>query len=190
MERIMTIGLDCGHTLRGEGTGAEGCGCIEQVLTRELGGLVSRILEAGGCTVVDCTVDESSDGAGQLADRVAKANAQRLDLFVSIHFNAFNGKASGTEVLIHSEDSMARGRAESVVRNISALGYADRGVKTHKAYVLSKTHAPAMLIEVCFIDSAEDMDRYMGGKEAVATAIADGIMGGGYHTAPPPSECN
>jgi len=176
----MIIGIDCGHTLSGEGTGAQGCGYKEEVLTREVGKMVKEYLNKEGHTVIDCTVDKSSK---QLADRVAKANKQSLDLFVSLHFNACvndvkgNGKTTGTEVLLYSLNSKAKPHAERIVKNISALGLKNRGVKTHGAYVLKHTKAPALLVEVCFIDDKDDMDVYLRSPKSVAKAIAEGIIG-------------
>ena len=178
----MIIGIDCGHTLSGEGTGAQGCGYKEQNLTRELGELVTQMLEREGHTVVNCTVDKSYNNSQQLKDRVILANRQKLDLFVSIHFNACvndqvgNGKTTGTEVLVYSTTSKAKPYADRIVKNISNLGLKNRGVKTHNAYVLKNTNAPALLIETCFIDDRDDMNIYLKSPKNVAKAIVEGIL--------------
>ena len=178
----MIIGIDCGHTLSGEGTGAQGCGYKEQNLTRELGELVTQMLEREGHTVVNCTVDKSYNNSQQLKDRVILANRQKLDLFVSIHFNACvndqvgNGKTTGTEVLVYSTTSKAKSYADRIVKNISNLGLKNRGVKTHNAYVLKNTNAPALLIETCFIDDRDDMNIYLKSPKNVAKAIVEGIL--------------
>lgn len=75
----MIIGLDMGHTLSGAGTGARGY-VEETVKNREAGNRLMAMLREKGHTVINCTVDKSSN---DLADRVYKANAQRLDLYVS-----------------------------------------------------------------------------------------------------------
>lgn len=178
----MIIGIDCGHTLTGEGTGASGCGYKEQNLTRELGKIVIEMLKKEGHTIVDCTVDKSTNNSQQLKDRVNKANKQKLDLFVSIHFNACvndqkgDGKTTGTEVLVYSTTSKGKAYADRIVKNISALGLKNRGVKTHNAYVLRKTNAPALLIETCFIDDKDDMNIYLKSPRNVAKAIVEGIL--------------
>ena len=178
----MIIGIDCGHTLSGEGTGAQGCGYKEQNLTRELGELVTQMLEREGHTVVNCTVDKSYNNSQQLKDRVILANRQKLDLFVSIHFNACvndqvgDGKTTGTEVLVYSTTSKAKPYADRIVKNISNLGLKNRGVKTHNAYVLKNTNAPALLIETCFIDDRDDMNIYLKSPKNVAKAIVEGIL--------------
>lgn len=178
----MRIGIDCGHTLSGEGTGSQGCGYREENLTRELGKIVMEMLKKEGHTVYDCTVDKSSNNAQQLIDRVNKANKQPLDLFVSIHFNACvndvkgDGRTTGTEVLLHSMSSKAKPYAERIVKKIANIGLKNRGVKTHNAYVLKHTKAPALLIETCFIDDRDDMNIYLKNPRKFAKAIVEGIL--------------
>lgn len=178
----MKIGIDMGHTLSGEGTGSQGCGYKEQNLTRELGKIVIEMLKKEGHTIYDCTVDKSSNNAQQLIDRVNKANKQPLDLFVSIHFNACvndvkgDGRTTGTEVLLHSMSSKAKPYAERIVKKIANVGLKNRGVKTHNAYVLKHTKAPALLIETCFIDDRDDMNVYLKSPRKVAKAIVEGIL--------------
>lgn len=178
----MKIGIDMGHTLSGEGTGSQGCGYKEQNLTRELGKIVIEMLKKEGHTIYDCTVDKSSNNAQQLIDRVNKANKQPLDLFVSIHFNACvndvkgDGRTTGTEVLLHSMSSKAKPYAERIVKKIANVGLKNRGVKTHNAYVLKHTKAPALLIETCFIDDRDDMNVYLKSPKKVAKAIVEGIL--------------
>lgn len=178
----MRIGIDMGHTLSGEGTGSQGCGYKEQNLTRELGKIVIEMLKKEGHTIYDCTVDKSSNNAQQLIDRINKANKQPLDLFVSIHFNACvndvkgDGRTTGTEVLLHSMSSKAKPYAERIVKKIANVGLKNRGVKTHNAYVLKHTKAPALLIETCFIDDRDDMNVYLKSPRKVAKAIVEGIL--------------
>lgn len=178
----MKIGIDMGHTLSGEGTGSQGCGYKEQNLTRELGKIVIEMLKKEGHIVYDCTVDKSKNNAQQLIDRVNKANKQPLDLFVSIHFNACvndekgDGYTTGTEVLLHSMSSKAKPYAERIVKKIANIGLKNRGVKTHNAYVLKHTKAPALLIETCFIDDRDDMNVYLKSPRRIAKAIVEGIL--------------
>ena len=178
----MKIGIDCGHTLSGQGTGAVGCGYKEQDLTRALGKEVMNLLKKEGHTIVDCTVDKSSSNSQQLVDRVAKANKQTLDLFISIHFNAGvsdvkgNGKTTGVECLVSHTGTKAYDEAQRVCDNIAKLGIKNRGVKVHGAYVIKNTKAPAFLIETCFIDDKDDMALYTKNVNNVAKAIVEGVL--------------
>ncbi|MFM9156438.1 MAG: N-acetylmuramoyl-L-alanine amidase, partial [Dolichospermum sp.] len=90
------------------------------------------------------------------------------------HFNAFNGKANGTEIFAISDSG--RKVAQKVLDEIVKLGFFNRGVKSGShLYVLRRTNMPGILIEGCFIDSAKDMQIYDG--EAMANAIVAGLTG-------------
>ena len=179
----LIIGIDMGHTLSGEGTGAQGCGYKEQDLTRELGKKVIGHLKSLGHTVIDCTVDKASSNSAQLSERVRKANAYNLDIFVSIHFNACvndqkgDGKTTGTEVLICKGSTRAKTFATNVVNEIASIGLKNRGVKESTVYVVKNTKAPAILIETCFIDDRDDMNIYLKNVDKTARAIVKGLTG-------------
>ena len=167
----MKINLDMGHVLRGADTGAEGCGRREQDCTREIGYKVKAKLEALGHSVCVCSVDSSGTVNESLASRVNKANANGGDLYVSIHLNA--GGGHGTEIYTYQGRELSAAR--NVLNNICGLGYANRGIKGANLYVINHTSMPAMLIECCFIDSNDDMERY--NAEDIANAIVKGLVG-------------
>ncbi|MBR1781097.1 MAG: N-acetylmuramoyl-L-alanine amidase, partial [Oscillospiraceae bacterium] len=59
---------------------------------------------------------------------------------------------------------------------IAALGFRNRGLKTRKdLYVLKYTKAPALIVECCFADDADDVKLYDPDK--MARAIVKGITG-------------
>ena len=106
-----------------------------------------------------------------------EANAAECDVFISIHFNAFNGRASGTETLISgSTGSLMLGHC--IQSNIRAvLSLPNRGLKERpEFFVLRRTMMPAVLVEVCFIANDSDWRRYDAHADDVARAIATGIM--------------
>ena len=170
----MRIGINCGHTVSGQ----PGCGAVgyidESVETRNVGRALERIFKNAGHTVIDCTNDYAATTSGNLSEIVRMANAQPLDLFVSIHFNAGGGK--GTEVYTYGGKTFLE--AENVCKSIAALGFNNRGVKDGSSlYVVHRTDAKAMLVEVCFVDT-NDTDKYKSiGCDKVAAAIYAGITG-------------
>lgn len=169
----MKIGIDCGHTLSGADYGAVGIKA-ESNLTREVGNRVIQKLQKLGHTVVNCTVDSASSVNSSLSQRVSKANNSNLDLFVSIHFNAFNGGAYGTEVYTYGANRLSS--AVSVLNNIVSLGYTNRGIKDGSSlYVIRNTSAKSMLIECCFIDNTSDMNKF--NAEKMADEIVKGLVG-------------
>ncbi|MCW6112439.1 N-acetylmuramoyl-L-alanine amidase, partial [Clostridium sporogenes] len=146
----MKIGVDCGHTLSGADYGAVGIKA-ESNLTREVGIRVISKLQALGHTVIKCYKDTCSSLNDSLSYRTNTANSNGVDLYVSIHFNCYNGNAYGTEVFTYGGKSFTE--ASRVLNNICALGYTNRGIKDgSNLYVLKHTKAKAMLIECCFCD--------------------------------------
>ncbi|EPS53165.1 N-acetylmuramoyl-L-alanine amidase, partial [Clostridium botulinum A1 str. CFSAN002368] len=92
----MKIGIDCGHTLSGADYGAVGIKA-ESNLTREVGTRVISKLQALGHTVIKCYKDTCNSLNDSLSYRTNTANNNNVDLYVSIHFNCYNGNAYGTE---------------------------------------------------------------------------------------------
>ena len=98
----------------------------------------------------------------------------KVDVFVSIHFNAFNGFANGSEVFATS--NAGRKIAKSVLDEILKMGFFNRGVKNGShLFVLQNTNMPAILVEGCFIDSPKDMQLF--NSESMANAIVKGLTG-------------
>lgn len=172
----MRIGIDMGHTLSGIGTGAVGI-VKETDKNREVGKRLIAMLQEKGHTVINCTVDYSSN---DLADRVRKANAQTLDLFISLHLNAFNGSADGLETYIYNQNYNGKEANRVIAKRINdevaaSVNFRNRGVKEANFYVLRETVAPAVLVELGFCDSNIDMNKW--NTEKIAAALFKGITG-------------
>lgn len=164
----MKFGINCGHTKSGPGSGAVGA-INESVESRNVGYALMDMLKNAGHSVVDCTIDKASSQNAYLSKAVELANRQDLDYFISIHFNAGGGR--GVENYTYKGRQFAD--ALEVCQNIAALGFKNRGVKAGTGlYVIRKTKAKSMLIEVCFVDT-DDANRY---KELGANAIAKAIF--------------
>ena len=177
----MIIGLDMGHTLSGAGTGARGY-VEETVKYREVGNRLMAMLKEKGHTVINCTVDKSSN---DLYDRVRKANAQKLDLFISLHLNAFKLTTSemGVETHIYngnySGKEANRKRAQAIqTALVQDVKWIDRKVRESNFYVIRETMAPAVLVELGFCDSQGDMNKW--NTEKIAAALFRGITGTAY----------
>ncbi|MGL4108307.1 N-acetylmuramoyl-L-alanine amidase [Clostridium sp. LP20] len=182
----MKIAVDMGHTLAGSDTGAQGCGFREEIKTREIGNLLIGLLLQDGHEVLDCTIDKASSINESLASRVNKANANNVNLFVSIHLNAFNKEARGVETHVYNNCSQVSiDYALKVQKEMCKLGYVDRGVKKGNIYVVKNTNSPAILVECGFIDNAGDMALY--NAEAIAKAIFTGITGNTVINKPTPA---
>ncbi len=171
----MIVGVDCGHTVSGTiGSGAVGY-INESNETRAVGYRLMECLRKKGVTVADCTNDYASSVGGNLSSIVAAANAQPLDLFVSIHFNSGGGR--GVEVYTYNGERFPS--SELVCENMARLGFVNRGIKDgSNLYVIRRSNARAMLVEVCFVDTRSDVDLYNRlGPQKIAEAICDAIVG-------------
>lgn len=172
----MTVGINCGHTVSGAGYGAVGI-IKESEHTRLVGRALMALLRSAGVTVIDCTIDQAYTQNEYLAAAVALANRQDLDWFISIHFNA-SPAHTGHGAEVYTYEGRQYQDALDVCANLEHLGFTNRGVKAGTGlYVIRKTKAKSMLIEVCFCDNRQDIDIYQaaGGAEAVARAIYKGI---------------
>lgn len=174
----MTVGVNCGHTSSGVGCGAVGI-INESEQTRVVGYALMELLRDAGIEVVDCTIDKASSQTEYLANVVALANREALDWFISIHFNA-SPKHTGHGVEIYTYKGRQYDDVVEICANLASLGFMNRGVKIGSGlYVIRKTKAKSMLIEVCFCDNNKDVDIYNRVGRKVARAIFDGI----YHYA-------
>ena len=87
---------------------------------------VSQVLTSYGHTVIDC----NSNGANandELSEGATKANNAGVDIFVSLHMNAFDGSANGVEALVSSANSGAISYATNLCNNFSVLGLYKQG---------------------------------------------------------------
>ncbi len=173
----MTVGINCGHTASGPGSGAAGI-INESEHTRLVGQALMGLLRAAGINVIDCTIDQANTQNEYLAAAIALANRQDLDWFISIHFNASKYR-NGHGVEVYTYEGRRYQDAIDVCVNIASLGFTNRGVKAGSGlYVIKKTKAKSMLIECCFCDNQQDIDTYRaaGGAEAVAKSISRAIV--------------
>ena len=135
--KIMKYNVHAGHNFHAPGAGGQFSETSED---RKVKDKVIALLRAQGHTVYDCTDEDGATASANLRNIVKKCNAHMVDLDVSIHFNAFNGTAHGTEVLVYSDTSSARAAAVRICSKIAALGFTNRGIKYRPGlYVLRNT---------------------------------------------------
>ncbi len=150
------ICVDPGHG--GDDSGAVGpTGYTEKEANLGIGLWTRDFLLASGA---DVYMTRESDVTVSLSERVAIANDNAVDIFVSIHNNAYDGTAHGTETYYHdslppdSNSAYLAGYLQDEL--IGHLERFDRGVKQADFYVLRNTDMPASLTEVMFIDNEEE----------------------------------
>jgi len=158
----MKICLDPGHG--GYDPGAVGNGLREKDLTLAICLKLKPMLEHNGIITILTRDGDYSPGHlegnlnGELRARVAIAEKNKVDLFVSIHINA--GGGTGVEVLVVAKGGRAEVAANKVLPFlVSAGSWANRGVKTQNVLVLRETSMPAILTENGFIDNSLDANK-------------------------------
>ena len=105
----------------------------------------------------------------------AESDSWGADIFVSLHCNAFNTQARGTETLYKSFNGqrLANDIQSQIIRSINTV---DRGVKKRDdLWVLNGTDATAVLVEMAFIDNEEDHAMLTNDLDTIVRAIARGI---------------
>ena len=114
------------------------------------------------------------------SDNVSESNAFNADLHLPIHTNAFNKKARGASVLVHS---MAAGNlkyANPILNNLKAIVLKQdtgRGISVRSDLKeLYGTKMVAIYIEVDFHDSPSGVDFLIAKRSEIAEAIARTII--------------
>lgn len=146
---------------------------------------VAKRLNARGVKAYSFIDRISRDQNTNLNTIVAWHNSLARDLDVSIHFNANapTSKPVGTEVLYVTQAELA---AELSAAIAGAGALIDRGEKYRdNLYFLNNTEMPAVLIEVCFVDSEADVALYQQHFDSVVDAIVSAL--GGQAAAPSPA---
>lgn len=114
-------------------------------------------------------------------DQARMANQWGVDLAVSPHLNA--GGGTGFESYVHPNAGQETRRIRHIIHSrlaehVGRLGIRDRGEKEANFAVLRLTRMPAILIELCFIDSRKDVDTLVAipdRRESVALVLAMAI---------------
>lgn len=176
----MRLNIHAGHGKQdSKSCGAEGL-IKESIEDRKVKDEVIRLLRTKGHTVYDTTVDYPASKGDCVNKIVSKCNEHSVDLDVSIHFNSGandekgNGRTTGVEVLVYNTTTNAYKYAERICGSVSKLGFSNRGVKLRTNLAVLKTKNPNMLVECCFVDDKDDVNKY--NYKSMSKAIVEGIL--------------
>jgi len=140
--------------------------------------VVDRVADLLRSVGIECETfhdNTSHDQSTNLATIVDWHNARDRDLDCSVHFNAYNGTAHGTEVLYVTQETLAGIMSAAIAE---AGDFTDRGAKYRSdLYFLNNTEMPAVLIETCFCDNSSDSAKYTEAFDDICQAIAESISG-------------
>ena len=169
-----SIMLDAGHG--GRDPGAVYNGRQEKDDTLRLTLAVGEILQNHD---IDVEYTRTTDVYESPYEKAMEANNAGVDFFISIHRNSFptDNVVSGVESLVYDLSGIKLQMAENINEQLEAVGFVNLGVKARpNLVVLRRTKMPAVLVEVGFINSNTDNQLFDDNFDAIAQAIASGIL--------------
>ncbi len=171
---MTTIVLDAGHGGSDFGATFEGRREKDDVLalTLAVGQILSQNPDLNVLYTREGDIYESP------SQKAADANNAAADLFVSIHRNStpVPESYSGVETLVYSDSGIAGQLARNIDRELENIGLANLGITERKNLtVLSRTNMPAVLLEIGYINTAQDNTFFDRNFNEIAQAIANGI---------------
>ena len=165
----MKIAISSGHGSKVRGAS----GYLDEVdEARRVVEQLAQDLRNVGVDVITFHDDTSTTQSENLETIVDFHNRVGGDLDISVHFNAYQTTVDpmGTECLYLTQSALATDVAATIAE---AGGFINRGPKERTdLYFLNNTNAPAILIEVCFVDSAADATLYHESFHRICFALA------------------
>lgn len=175
------IGLDAGHGLNTAGKQTP-TGIKEWTLNDKVRDKVVEFLADYDCEFVHVDNNEGSVDES-LASRVEKYLSAGVDVFVSLHHNAWKGiwnEATGVEVWVDTNATAEDLKLAVCInsRLSKYTGLKGRGIWREDWWVINQNKIPAVLIEGGFMDSSNDYKIITSdaGQTAYAKAVAEGLI--------------
>ena len=171
----MLIIIDAGHG--GKDSGAVGpSGLKEKDVVLSVAKKLKKSIERYG-EKVKLTRDE--DVYLTLSERAQIANRANAEYFISIHCNSYiEPRANGCEAYVYAKRGETYEVAKSIYESLNGeIKLTSRGVKEAPFTVLTKTHMPAVLVEIAFISNFKE-EKLLGDDtflDRVAEAITKGL---------------
>jgi N-acetylmuramoyl-L-alanine amidase len=153
--------------------GADGNGFIEGDEAVTLRDHVAAMLRSFGVSVIEDGIDGKNDPLSK-----ALVLARRADIAVEFHWNASHNKeATGIECLAKPKNRVMAQKLASAIAAATGLRLrgGDGGFKRDDSgqhHRLAFCEAGGLILEVCFISNADDMDRYTKNFQAVVANLA------------------
>lgn len=186
---MMKVVISSGHGAKVPG--CSGNGLEEHDEAVRVVDQTAAYLRQAGVTVVTYEDKVSTTQDENLRRIVDFHNAQGShDYDVFVHFNESEGgnttKPIGTECWYMTQDDLARAVASEIAMS---SGLIDRGAKySDGLYVLKHSVAPAILPEICFLNSSADVAAYKRYFDGICEGLAAAITGGKPVPVPPEPE--
>ena len=168
--KTIRVALVIGHKEKSQGARNEESGVSEFLYNEQILSLVDAKMIGSGILVDIVYRGEMS----RLPDQI---NNLRPNWVVSLHCNAFNTKAGGTEVLYHHKSKKGKWLAIQFQEALlECFHLKDRGIKPKTSedrggYLLKYTNAPCVILEPFFIDNDIEYELGMENMEKYANTI-------------------
>ena len=177
----MIVCIDPGHNSPPYcDTGAQWFGLQESDLVLDISKRIQKLILGCGIGVVmtrtgDCVLGADTT-VESLKERVRIANDRKVDLFISVHSNAFDSVVKGAETHIFGFGGMAERFAKLVQPELAKI-FINRGIKKSNFQVLRDTKMPAVLLEVGFIDNRDDNQKLSDPviRQLIAVGVAKSV---------------
>ena len=178
---MIKIGLDAGHGFKTKGKETPDK-IKEWSLNDKVADKVTSILKDYDCKIIRTDNNEGYTDES-LSSRLAKYKSEKVDAFVSIHHNAFNGEwnnATGVEIYVDKKATSKDTKLAKCIydRLVKYTGLKGRGIKKENFYVINQNTIPAVLVEGGFMDGTQDYKVITSevGQNAYAKAVAEGLI--------------
>ncbi|WP_225446274.1 N-acetylmuramoyl-L-alanine amidase family protein [Paenibacillus rhizovicinus] len=173
--RGKTIVLDPGHGGKDVGS-IGGKGTYEKDVTLRTARHVRQKLIQEGATVV---MTRDADKTVSLNDRTVAAQTENADLFISIHFDAYQtSDVHGMTTYYYKPQDQHI--AEEIHDQLfkAEMNTKDRGVRFGDYHVIRENAKPAVLLELGYISNKDEETRMMtpSFQDQVSAAIASGVV--------------
>ncbi|KAB2495614.1 N-acetylmuramoyl-L-alanine amidase [Priestia endophytica] len=166
-----TIIIDPGHGGDDRGTTGK-FGTYEKTLNLNTALLLKQTLESHGAHVI---LTRTSDKTVTLKERVALANRNEADLFVSLHYNSHkNPSINGLITYYYESPSAAHTIHKGIVKN-SPLK--DGKTRFGDYFVLRENEHPSILLELGFLSNGKEEETITSSdfQRKMASSISEGL---------------
>lgn len=125
--------------------------------------------------------NRTANVARNISADAKKANNEKVDAVIEIHFDSATATAQGTTGFYCEGSATSKSLAQKVNDRVDDY-FRDREIKPDTSTrhgrlgILRETSAPAMLLETCFISNKDDMTTYGAKKQLIAKAIVHGAL--------------
>lgn len=175
------IALDAGHGLETPGKQTP-TGIKEWTLNDKVADKVEDLLSDYDVEIIRTDNDEGTKDES-LTERLQRYINAGVDVFVSIHHNAYTSKwnnATGVEVWVDRNCTSADLNLANAIydRLVKYTGLKGRGIKRENFAVINQNKIPAVLCEGGFMDGKSDYEFIISdnGILAYAKSVAEGLI--------------